>query len=541
MRKDAGSIMKQHCVVLADNHQNMLEGIRGLLESVFETVVMVADKISLFEALDKIKPELAVVDLSLPVSGEVHITRQLSGRYPDLKLIMLSIHDEPAAAKRVMSAGALGFVLKRCAGTDLLAAVQSVNKGGTFVSPAVEKNRKGVALRKFFNEKIFLNFAFAVIILNITGCALTRNPVPTDKMSDAVIAEMPNIRYWEINYKPDLDLNSPGSLGCDILALSGGGANGAFGAGFLCGWTASGARPNFRIVTGISTGSLIAPIAFAGSDYDDRLQKYTTVKTKDILEVRWVFGIMPMLIGESFADTEPLKKLIRQTVDDEVFKAVAREHARGRRLYVGTTNMDAQRFMIWDMGAIASSGHPDSKALFYKVMLASASIPGAFPPQYFDVEVNGKKYDEMHSDGGVITEVFGYGSLFTQTPASGQLPNGICHFYVIRNGKLATESQQVPRKTLKIVTRSLDTLMKAHSWGDIFRLYFVAARDKIEFGYVSIPDDYVASGKEPFDPVEMKRLFDLGYDMAKTGYKWNKVPPLIGDTSEHEWTWTPKN
>jgi DNA-binding NarL/FixJ family response regulator len=134
--------MNKHCVVLADSHQNMLEGIRGLLESVFETVVMVADKASLFEALDKIKPELAVVDLSLPVSSEVHISRQLNSRYPDLKLLMLSIHDEPEVAKRVMSVGASGFVLKRCAGTDLLTAVKSVNEGRTFVSPAVEKGGK---------------------------------------------------------------------------------------------------------------------------------------------------------------------------------------------------------------------------------------------------------------------------------------------------------------------------------------------------------------------------------------------------------------
>jgi DNA-binding NarL/FixJ family response regulator len=134
--------MKHNCVVLADSHQNMLEGIRGLLESMFESVVMVADETSLFEALDKVKPELAVVDLSLPVSGEVHISRQLIARYPNLKLIMLSLHDEPEVAKRVMSVGASGFVLKRCAGTDLLAAVESINEGGTFVSPAVEKDGK---------------------------------------------------------------------------------------------------------------------------------------------------------------------------------------------------------------------------------------------------------------------------------------------------------------------------------------------------------------------------------------------------------------
>lgn len=395
-------------------------------------------------------------------------------------------------------------------------------------------------MKKRHDGDIYFKLAMIVLLLGVTGCALTRSPVPLDKVSQAKIAGMPDIRYWEVDYKPSLDQNSVNSSDCSFLALSGGGANGAFGAGFLCGWTASGTRPNFRIVTGISTGSLIAPIAFAGSAYDDKLRAYTTVKTKDILEVRWIFGIVPLLIGESYADTKPLAKLISQTVDDEVYKAVAREHAKGRRLYVGTTNMDAQRFTVWDMGAIASSGHPDSKALFYKVLLASASIPGAFPPQYFNVEVDGRKYDEMHSDGGVVTEVFGYGmSLFHDSNVAGRLPPEICHMYVIRNGKLATESQQVPRKTLKIIARSLDTLMKAHSWEDIFRLYFVAQMDKVEFNYVSIPDSYVASGKEMFDPVEMKRLFDTGYEMAKSGYKWNKVPPGIRDTNEHEWTWTP--
>jgi predicted patatin/cPLA2 family phospholipase len=391
---------------------------------------------------------------------------------------------------------------------------------------------------KYINRSgIFAILGF--LIIGCFGCGPNRNPVPVDKISEAKITGMPNVRYWEIDYKPNLDENSLGSSDCSFLVLSGGGANGAFGAGFLCGWTASGTRPNFRIVTGISTGALIAPITFAGSEYDDRLQAYTTVKTQDILDVRGIFGIMPLLLGDSYADTGPLTRLISQTVDDEVFKAVAKEHARGRRLYIGTTNLDAERFMVWDMGAIASSGRPDSKALFYKVMLASASIPGAFPPVYFDVDVNGKKYDEMHVDGGTITEMFGYGSLFKDSQFSDRLLAETCRIYVIRNGKLATESEQVPRKTLKILTRSFGTLMKSHSWQDVFRLYFVAQRDKVEFNYVSIPDNYVASGKEMFDPVEMKRLFDLGFDMAKSGYKWNNIPPVIGDTSKREWSWTP--
>ncbi len=377
--------------------------------------------------------------------------------------------------------------------------------------------------------------------LFLSGCGLPRNPVPLAGMSDAKLVNFPKVRYWEVEYKPDVKMGADVSSDCSFLALSGGGANGAFGAGFLCGWTAAGTRPNFRVVTGISTGSLIAPLAFLGPEYDDELkQYYTTIRTKDILDVQGLlgFGILPVLVGESYASTKPLQKLIAQLVDEKVLTAVASEHAKGRRLYIGTTDLDAQRFVIWDMGAIASSGKPEALNLFRKVMLASASIPGAFPPVYFNVEVNGKKYDEMHVDGGVITEVFGYGRLFAgQAEKSGQ--KGLCSIYVIRNGKLDTESEQLPRRAIPIISRSLSTLMKAHSWNDLFRLYSVAEGDGVDFNYVSLPHDYESRGKEMFDPAEMKRLFDLGFDMAKGGYKWRKALPLMSDSGKAEWLWTP--
>ena len=398
--------------------------------------------------------------------------------------------------------------------------------------------------KKIYIDKVLLNIGMAVLFWNITGCALPRNPVPLEKMTEARIAGMPtNIRCWDFNCKPSLDQNSFASSDCSFLAISGGGANGAFGAGFLYGWSASGTRPNFRIVTGISTGALIAPLAFLSPKYDERLKTfYTTVRTRDIMRVQGLIGmgIGPLLFGESYASSQPLADMINQEIDKEVLKEVAEQYAKGRRLYIGTTNLDAQRLIIWDMGAIAASGNPDALNLFRKVMLASASIPGVFPPVYFNVETDGKKYDEMHVDGGTITEVFGYGSeFFEESAISGKMAAETCSIYVIRNGKLATETEQIPRKALKIISRSLDTLMKVHSWGDMYRLYFVAQRDKVGFNYVSIPDSYVAKGTEMFDPQEMIRLFNLGFEMAKSGYKWNKIPVGLRGSEDSSRTWTP--
>lgn len=384
---------------------------------------------------------------------------------------------------------------------------------------------------------LLLNATLLMILFLEGGCGLTRNPVPIDKMSEAKIKGMPNIRCRDFEYKPDLDQNSLTSTDCSFLAISGGGARGAFGAGFLCGWSAAGNRPNFKIVTGISTGALIAPFVFAESEYNDRLKTfYTTITTKDVIDVE---GVWSFLTGESYGQNKPLVNLIAKAFDEEVLKAVAKEHAKGRRLYIGTTNLDAQQFIVWDMGAIAASGNPDALNMFRKIMLASASIPGAFPPVYFNVEVEGKKYDEMHVDGGVITEVFGYGPSLFENPAVEDKLAHACRIYVIRNGKLATEPQQVPRKGLKIAARSIDTLMKTHSWQDMYRLYFIAHRNNVEFNYVSIPDNYVFSGKEMFDEKEMKKMFDTGFEMAKSGYKWNNVPPGLRGVNDQDLIWTP--
>ncbi len=368
-------------------------------------------------------------------------------------------------------------------------------------------------------------------LLFLAGC-LSRNPVPLGKIYDGQLAGFSKVRFWDVEYGPDVKADSNDSSDCNFLVLSGGGANGAFGAGFLNGWTDSNTRPSFKIVTGISTGALIAPLAFLGPKYDGELKNYyTNTRTDDVAVIRNL--ILSVLFGESVANTGPLENLISKMITKDVLKAIADEHAKGRRLYVGTTNLDAQREVIWDMGAIASSGNPEALELFKKVLLASAAIPAAFPPVYFKVKIGNKEYDEMHVDGGVITGMFSYGC----RPADRTQGQGICNFYIIKNGKLDAEAEQVKRHLFYISTRSFSTLMKAQSWKDMMRLYVIAKRDHAGFHYISIPSNYKPNSKEMFDPDEMKKLYDEGYRIAKSNNPWQEEMPLPSE--EGEWIWTP--
>ena len=181
---------------------------------------------------------------------------------------------------------------------------------------------------------------------------------------------------------------------------------GAFGAGLLIGWTKAGTRPEFNMVTGVSTGALSAPFAFLGSDYDEQLKAiYTTISTKDVVAER---GFTDIIFNDAMADTEPLRNLLAKFITADVVEAIGEEHKKGRRLFVGTVNIDAGRSVIWNLGAIANSDRPDKIELLHKVLRASASIPVAFPPVIFTVEKNGKNYEEIHVDGGTGSQVFVY-------------------------------------------------------------------------------------------------------------------------------------
>ena len=396
-------------------------------------------------------------------------------------------------------------------------------------------------------SSLFLSVLILFSVALITGCDSTeRSPVPIDKMGQVHVPGIEDARtYWGDAagiFRKDIEQSieqeppgyflrdySSGILRYPVLSLSGGGANGAFGAGILCGWSESGQRPLFKLVTGVSTGALIAPLAFLGSEYDDQLKAYyTEVQTEDVIKFRF---FNKLVWGESIADSGPLANIIARDADRALLDKIALEHSKGRRLYIGTTDLDSQRFVIWNMGRIASSDHPDAVKLFRDIILASASVPVVFPPVYVKVEADGVQYDEMHVDGAVRTQFFSLGA-FSELPQilleNIENPESIKSFgqlYIIRNGTLSPEPTHIDPKISSIAPRTISTLVKSSSINDLFRLFAFAKRDKLEFNYMAIPDNYEFRGEGLFDSDEMNRLFQLGYKMGKSDQSWINTPP----------------
>jgi len=309
-----------------------------------------------------------------------------------------------------------------------------------------------------------------------------------------------------------------------LLAISGGGEDGAYTAGLLNGWTAHGDRPEFRAVTGISTGALIAPFAFLGPRYDHVLREiYTGVSQRDIFRRR---NIIAGFFGDAMADTTPLLHLTKRYVDRPLLDEIAAEYAKGRLLLVGTTNLDTLEPVIWNMTAIAASKDPNALQLFRKVLLASASIPGAFPPVMIDVVVDGVHYQEMHVDGGAMAQVFAYPpSLRLQAEASAQGVERERAIYIIRNARLDADWASVKRRTLSIASRAISSLMQTQGIGDLYRIFLTTQRDGVAFNLAFIPSSFTMRRREQFDTAYMRGLYQTGFDLARAGYPWAHAPP----------------
>jgi hypothetical protein len=387
-----------------------------------------------------------------------------------------------------------------------------------------------------------LIFIAAVLVL-AQGCAgpVRQEAVPPAMTTQAQIPGLEEVRYrigfdHEAIERETIDslrreqayLTASGHRGplppTAFLAISGGGDNGAFGTGLLNGWTIAGDRPEFKLVTGISTGALMAPFAFLGSAYDDQLKRlYTRVTPADISIRR---SLLAALTNDALADNAPPLATHRKGGGSGTTRChrpgirkgpVAAGRHRGPRCPPsGALEPDADR------RESRSPGLP----LFRSIMIASAAIPGAFPPVLVDVEAQGQSYQEMHVDGGTMSQVFVYPPKLNLKALGKQ--QGVSRerrVYVIRNARLDPEWAQVERRTMSIAGRAISSLIHTQGLGDLYRIYLTTQRDGVDFNLAYVPASFNAPHPEEFDPDFMRALYQTGYDLAVKGYPWKKLPP----------------
>jgi hypothetical protein len=382
-------------------------------------------------------------------------------------------------------------------------------------------------------------WAVIVIVFFAAGCAqLGRLPaVPAEATSRATVLGIANARFFpneiaalaalgrRINERERTywaSLGRPVPLE-NILALSGGGDNGAFGAGLLVGWSEKGTRPTFKVVTGISTGALTAPFAFLGSEFDPVLAEiYTTIQQEQVFQRR---PMLAGLVSDALADSSPLQVMIARYVDARIVARIAEEYGRGRVLVIVTTNLDAGVPVMWNIGAIAESGHPEAVGLIRKILLASASIPAVFPPVMFDVAVDGVKHQELHVDGGASMQTFLYPTTLPLAKLDGPGMRRVRTAYVIRNGRLAETWKETERSTMSIATRAVATLTTNSGVGDLYRMYSQTKRDGAALRLAFIDDDFTERSESEFDRAYMIKLFDYARAKARASYPWRSAPP----------------
>lgn len=386
--------------------------------------------------------------------------------------------------------------------------------------------------------------AVGLIAVSAVACASAeRHPVPASLAAEATVPIVGATRFWgdEVpkdiltfvkTHMPSVQRMAAGATmkngrpHVEYLALSGGAEDGAFGAGLLTGWSKRGDRPRFEVVTGVSAGALIAPYAYLGPSYDGQLSElWNNFDSNSVATPQVLAGLLG---ADALADSTPLRNLIAKHVDRRMLADIAREYRNGRLLLIGTTNLDAQRQVIWNMGEIAVAGERDPQAaqLFRDVLLASASLPGIFPPVHIKVRVGDKVFEEMHVDGGPTRQVFLAPAQFSLKTFDALYPKPPHRtVYVIRNGKIGPEYEAVQPNVLAISARSLFTLTKNQGMGDLNQIFAITERDGAAFRLASIPTSFNVKATTSFDPAYMRPLFQVGQQLGQSGNAWARTPP----------------
>lgn len=368
-------------------------------------------------------------------------------------------------------------------------------------------------------------FALATLALGLTACGTLDRPDGPMRLTDPLAPLSAHQAQASVDARVTDFLQDFGNIVRDdkatqILALSGGGANGAYGAGLLVGWSEAGTRPVFDVVTGVSTGALTAPFAFLGSEWDQELRDaYTSGQTDNLIG----FRSFAAAFNPSLFSSKKLEALVDGYCSPELMAAIAREHAKGRRLLVATTNLDTQETVIWDMGRIATRGGDEARELFKQVLVASASIPGVFPPVLLPGQTpEGQMMMEMHVDGGVnIPYLAVPEDLMLWTGPTPSTPEQSA-LYVVVNGQTGRNTGTTRGSLSGILGRTYDSMSKASLRTHLAVTAGFARRNQIELSFTAIPDNVQASALS-FDQESMTALFNLALQRGRDGSAWRRL------------------
>jgi predicted acylesterase/phospholipase RssA len=355
-----------------------------------------------------------------------------------------------------------------------------------------------------------------LLALGVCACASApRAPFTAEEQAVARVPGIADARFWNddptLLLKDEVALRRAGGASPSILALSGG------GAGLLVGWSQTGIRPEFTIMSGVSAGALIAPFAFLGVEYDAALEEALTLGyAAELAELNALAGIL----ASGLPNTERLRRVVARFVDERMIERIAAEHRRGRRLFVVTINLDAQRGVVWSLSAIAASTRPDRLTIFRELLVASASMPGVFSPILIDVEANGRRLAELHVDGGVTRNVFVAPDPLLASRLVPRRTSG--RIFVIVNNKVVPDFTVVENGLLPVVERSVSTMVKTNTNAVLLATYQFARRNGLDFNLASIDRDYPTSPTITFDRQYMLALFQYGIARARSGRIWQK-------------------
>ncbi|MFC0172043.1 patatin-like phospholipase family protein [Vibrio comitans] len=369
--------------------------------------------------------------------------------------------------------------------------------------------------------------------LLVSACSQTPERQAHPKSETLMPLNITNARFWDGDNLNSSDYDFHGEYEklvsnkaegepINYLALSGGGVNGAFSAGILNAWSETGERPEFDLISGISTGAIVSVFAYLGEDYDEALRNYYTQTSMD--EMFKKNALFSIGTRNAFVDVSGFEGKVRAEVDMQMMQALAAERAKGRILIVGTTSLDNEKLALWDIGLIAKEGSPEAMALIQDIIIASSSIPGLFPAKLISISDGVNHYDEVHVDGGISRQVFATPQWMRTSLAEDGFEQNI---FVIRNGRLKPTFRSIDYDLADISVRSISSLTRNQGVGDVEHIYHFSKQNDIGFHLAFIDSDFEYFADHADTLQYMRLLYDYGYRSFNKDQLWHSLPPSV--------------